>query len=281
MKLSIITVNLNNHEGLRKTIESVSIQQFSDYEYIIIDGNSKDQSVELIKGFEERKSVTNFKWISEDDSGVFQAMNKGIRMACGDYLLFLNSGDFLLDSMALSDVFSKDYGADILCAQCNVTKNGKVQYVSGHIEVHTFRYYYKYSMNHQSTFIKGDLFNKFGMYREDFKFCSDREFFLRTIILNNCSTENIQRVICDYNLEGMSSDEANAQQYLNEVNTIFSNPLLQKFVPDYDLWFREQHEMIPLYWIKSQSYLYQPLLIYYRLICFLVNLKKMIFEPKA
>jgi glycosyltransferase involved in cell wall biosynthesis len=277
MKLSIITVNLNNHKGLAKTIESVAIQEFVDFEYIIVDGNSTDESVGLIKQSAERFLSISFKWISEPDSGVFQAMNKGIKMASGEYLLFLNSGDYLIDSKVFSDVFTNDYHADILCAQCNITKNGKFQYVSGHIDVHTFRYYYKYSINHQSTFIKRELFEKFGIYREDFRFCSDWEFFLRTIILNNCSTVNINRVICDYNLDGMSSDERNTSLCRDEVNLVFSNPLLQKFVPDYDLWYKEREEMAPLFWIESKSYLYRPLIAYYKLACLLSAIKYRLF----
>ncbi len=271
MKLSIITINLNNYNGLLKTIESVAIQKFIDFEYIIVDGNSTDESVGLIKQSAERFLSISFKWISERDSGVFQAMNKGINMATGDYLLFVNSGDFLLDENALSDVFCNDYTADILCAQCNVSKNGNVMYVSGHIDIHTFRYYYKYSMNHQSTFIKRYLFEKFGMYREDLKFCGDWEFFLRTIILNNCSTQNVHRIICDYNLEGISSKEENILLYQEEVNLVLSEPLMQKFVPDYELWFKEREEMIYLKWIKSQHILYRVLVAYYKLAHWIVQ----------
>ena len=95
MKLSIVTVNLNNADGLLKTIESVASQTFTDFEYIIVDGASTDESLNIICQY-ENVPMSHFQWISEPDSGIYQAMNKGIRMAKGEYLLFLNSGDYFV-----------------------------------------------------------------------------------------------------------------------------------------------------------------------------------------
>ena len=117
MKLSIITVNLNNAGGLQKTIESVVTQTWLDFELIIVDGDSTDGSVEVIQQFND-SAIPQFHWVSEPDSGVYQAMNKGIRMAQGEYLLFLNSGDFLVDSNVLSQVFKFGFSADILFGKC-------------------------------------------------------------------------------------------------------------------------------------------------------------------
>src|SRR5438552_2810029 len=108
-QLSIITVNLNNAEGLEKTIQSVIRQQFSDYEYIIIDGASADGSVEVIKKFSDKIS----NWVSEKDSGIYNAMNKGIRLAAGNYLLFLNSGDTLCEN-STARLFQPDLFDDII-----------------------------------------------------------------------------------------------------------------------------------------------------------------------
>ena len=90
-KLSIITINLNNYLGLEKTIKSVICQTFDNYEFIIIDGGSKDLSIDIIKRYENKVTF----WISESDSGIYNAMNKGIRFAKGEFCLFLNSGDYL------------------------------------------------------------------------------------------------------------------------------------------------------------------------------------------
>ena len=96
MKLSIITINYNNAHGLQRTLDSVARQFFADLEYIVVDGNSKDDSLKCLSVFEEKwnagiSRVGTFRWISEPDTGIYNAMNKGIRMAQGDYCLFLNS----------------------------------------------------------------------------------------------------------------------------------------------------------------------------------------------
>jgi len=109
-KLSIITVNLNNAEGLRKTIESVVSQTYTDYEYIIIDGGSTDGCVEIIKQYEDKITY----WVSEPDKGIYNAMNKGILKAKGEYCQFLNSGDWLIKESILHDIFSILPIADII-----------------------------------------------------------------------------------------------------------------------------------------------------------------------
>jgi glycosyltransferase involved in cell wall biosynthesis len=94
MKLSIITINWNNAEGLRKTMKSVLTQSCKEFEYIVVDGGSTDGGVDIIKQYEDSP---NLRWLSEKDNGIYNAMNKGIKMAHGEYLHFLNSGDCLID----------------------------------------------------------------------------------------------------------------------------------------------------------------------------------------
>jgi glycosyltransferase involved in cell wall biosynthesis len=110
LKLSIITVNLNNAAGLRKTIESVRAQTFKDFEHIIIDGDSTDESVAVIKKFEDGFSY----WVSEPDGGIYQGMNKGTRVAKGEYCLYLNSGDYLYNSKVLEKVFKEKFSEDLV-----------------------------------------------------------------------------------------------------------------------------------------------------------------------
>ena len=108
--LSIITINRNNAAGLRKTIESVVSQTYTDFDYIIIDGASTDESVDVIKEYADRITY----WVSEPDTGIYNAMNKGILKANGEYCLFLNSGDWLYDNDVLNDVFSISPTEDIV-----------------------------------------------------------------------------------------------------------------------------------------------------------------------
>src|SRR5690554_603900 len=104
--LSIITVNLNNQKGLQSTIESVISQTYQNFEHIIIDGGSVDNSIEVIKEFESifKLKRKQLKWVSERDKGIYNAMNKGIKIANGDYLIFMNSGDTFFSNNTLETV---------------------------------------------------------------------------------------------------------------------------------------------------------------------------------
>ena len=121
--VSIITVNLNNVEGLKKTLQSVLEQTYKNIDWIIIDGGSSDGSCELIEHYSDSFSY----WVSESDKGIYNAMNKGIRVAKGKYVQFLNSGDCFLDKNVLDDVFSEEHDADILFTDCNLVEDGKVK----------------------------------------------------------------------------------------------------------------------------------------------------------
>ena len=256
-KLSIITVNLNNKIGLQKTIDSIVNQNFSDFEFIIVDGKSNDGSIEIIKQYNHKLT----KWISELDSGIYQAMNKGIRIATGEYLLFLNSGDCLVDKNVLTKIFSTYFTADIVCGKCNIWDNGNIVHTTNPPEFHTFASHFNTSINHQSTFIKRNLFERFGYYREDFKINSDWEFSDRTIILNNCTTQRLDIIITQYNLDGMSSNCINKELAQKEIDEVLTHPILARFVPDYKNWFEEKKKMKMFYWVKSKKILYLPLLL--------------------
>ncbi|MEN8226432.1 MAG: glycosyltransferase family 2 protein, partial [Bacteroidota bacterium] len=191
LKLSIISVCLNNREGLQKTIESVIGQSYNDFEFIIIDGDSDDGSVELIKEHENKIS----KWISEKDTGIYNAMNKGIGLANGEYCLFLNSGDVLSSKEILKEVFTEKHDADIIYGDLIRKKGNKNYRITRYPDKLTLYHFYVPvpSLHHQASFIKRALFEKFGLYREDFKVIADWEFFFRTIILNNCSIKHIMQ----------------------------------------------------------------------------------------
>ena len=124
MRISVITVNFNNKDGLIKTIESVLEQTYKNIEYIIIDGNSTDGSKDVIENIKEHLSYC----VSEKDNGIYDAMNKGIKQATGDYCLFLNSGDFFVTKNVLSQIFfNKTYSNDLLIGrQKFINEKGKI-----------------------------------------------------------------------------------------------------------------------------------------------------------
>ena len=199
--LSIITINRNNANGLDKTIQSVINQSYEDFEYIVIDGNSTDHSIDIIKKY---NSNINY-WVSETDKGIYNAMNKGIAKANGNYVLFLNSGDYLVNSDVLKSVFEKQQTADIIYGNMQIDLgNGKI--TSGKMpDKITFKQMYIDTLWHPVSFIKKTLFDKYGLYNEIYKVVADYDFFFKVIIINNVTTYHINVDIAMYNLNGLSS----------------------------------------------------------------------------
>ena len=186
MKLSIITVNLNNLEGLRITIDSVIGQTFRDFEWIVIDGGSNDGSKELVEKYADRFAF----WVSEPDKGIYNAMNKGIKVAKGEYLLFLNSGDWLFEADTLQKVFNERRCEDVIYGDC-IEADG-----SRHVFPDTLDalFLYRDTLNHQSSFIKAALFTNHP-YAEEYKVASDWEFFLSMLLFENASYHRVDTVV--------------------------------------------------------------------------------------
>lgn len=122
MKLSIITINYDNKEGLLKTILSVVNQINHDYEYIIIDGGSNDGSVDIIKDYADKIDY----WVSSKDKGIYNAMNKGIDVAKGEYCIFMNSGDTFYDSNTLKLCIPCLDGTDVLAGDVSWIQGGEI-----------------------------------------------------------------------------------------------------------------------------------------------------------
>lgn len=204
-KISIITVNYNDKSGLKKTIDSVINQSFKDFEFIVIDGGSTDGSKELLK---ENSALITY-WSSEPDSGIYHAMNKGVRIATGNYLLFLNSGDCLYNNDVLEkanlEIDNKYaiYYADIIYDEIvRQTKRSFPEYL-------TFGFFYEKNLSHQATFIQRNLFEQLFYYNEDYKIASDWELFIYAICKENVSYKHLNFVLTNYDATGISSDTNN------------------------------------------------------------------------
>lgn len=264
MKLSIITINYNNAEGLRKTLASVAAQTFRDFEHIIVDGGSTDESVEIIHQYTDENphtpSTCVVRWISEPDKGIYSAMNKGIeialgkrvvnsfnrselvedknkgiKMASGEYLLFLNSGDYLVDADTLKNVFEDVNDVDIIYGdRINVYEDGSQKKVNYFPDKITGSFMYHSMISHQASFIKSDLFVKYGLYREDLKYASDWEFFLKTFLLYNCTYQHIHQYVVYFDCLGISSVVNNNKEMWEERKRVFAETL-PAFADDYML----------------------------------------------
>ena len=203
--LSIITINYNNRSGLEKTILSVVSQTFKDFEFIIIDGGSKDGSAELLNA---HASTITYS-VSEKDTGIYNAQNKGIKNAIGDYLLFLNSGDFLCDKHVLENVFSRKLDQDIIYGNMLINWGNKAITQGKMPDTITKEHLFKDTLWHPVSFIKKILFDKYGMYNEKYKLVADYDFFFKVIIQHQVSTKHIDVFICEFNMDGQSSKAEN------------------------------------------------------------------------
>ena len=318
MKLSIITINYNNAEGLRKTLASVASQTYANIEHIIVDGASTDGSVDVIKEYENQLNIThptiNLLWSSEPDKGIYNAMNKCIEIALGkrivdtlnrstlcgdknkgnnrselveedhrtpytlhhtpsqsDYIQILNSGDIL----AAPDVTERmvaewnslntkhstlndKIGVPILYGNMLKSYDGKTiinrDTCGGDMYTpESFLYFYKGTLNHDCAYIRRDLFEKYGLYNEEMKICSDWEWYVKAIALGDEKPvyTNIDVTIFDMNgvseSRGKNTDiiKCERREYLEKIlpasilrdYDAFSFPILQyQRLKKYHLW---------------------------------------------
>ena len=217
-QLSIITINRNDAQGLEKTLESIwKKQSFKDFEHIIIDGASTDNSINIIKKYASHLSY----WVSEPDKGIYNAMNKGIIKAKGNYLLFLNSGDWLENDI-LARVFKENFTEDIVYADLYQYHNADDIQISPYPDKLTLPFIYNYSLGHPSTFIKRELFKNM-LYEEKYRIISDWAFFIKQILLFNRTTKHLNFAVSYFNVYGISSDPKSGNLIMQERSDFFKN----------------------------------------------------------
>jgi glycosyltransferase involved in cell wall biosynthesis len=209
--ISVITINYNNAAGLQKTIDSVISQTFQDFEFIVIDGHSSDNSIDIIK---QNKRI-NF-WLSEKDNGIYDAQNKGILNANGNYLLFLNSGDVLANSTVLQKVSAvlsggKSFYYGNLIFEKNLVKENHI--APKEIDMD---FILNSTFWHPCVFIKSDLFKAFGLYNTSFKIVGDYEFFIRCLLKPHVTSEHINEFITEFDGNGISNDTSKIDLQVKE-----------------------------------------------------------------
>lgn len=200
--ISVITINYNNAIGLQKTVDSVISQTYKEIEFIVIDGASTDNSKQIIEN-----NLSNISyWVSEKDNGIYDAQNKGILKAKGDYYLFLNSGDVLADKFVLEKIVpflssnKSFYYGNLLLLKDNKTEK---HLAPKEIELD---FLLNSTFWHPCVFIKSDLFKQFGLYNTSFDICGDYEFFIRCLLKPNVTTQYLNEYITLFDGEGISND---------------------------------------------------------------------------
>lgn len=224
--VSIITVVYNDWEGLKKTIQSVISQTYKNIEYIIVDGGSTDETVDVIKKYQDKIST----WVSELDKGIYDAMNKGIRMATGEWLIFMNAGDVLADSYVIQNIFSKNIPdnisflySDIYCLRSNGDRVlRRMDFNSG-------------TLIHQSIIYRRNLHKEHGFYVvTDSIIISDALFFAR---IPKSEVMKVKTVISVYEGGGVSQQGNWAEQQLFCLDVVFRRRTFWSMISAY-LWKR-------------------------------------------
>lgn len=224
--VSVITINRNNAKGLAPTVESVLQQEHPSLEYLVIDGSSTDSSVDVLTGL-----PPEVKWISEPDKGIYHAMNKGIEMATGEYLLFLNSGDTLIDSQSILRLIQHGDNRDIIYGNILIHYTTEIIEKS-YPDTLSFQYFLNEALPHPATLLRRTLFTEMGLYNEHNSIVSDWEFMMRAICIHRASYKHVDQFISNFYADGISSNPAHKQLLKRERESA-----LQKhfglFLPDY------------------------------------------------
>jgi glycosyltransferase involved in cell wall biosynthesis len=216
MKISIITVCYNSEKTIRKTIESVLSQKYQNIEYIVIDGASKDNTINIINEYKDR--ITNI--ISEKDNGIYDAINKGISISNGDFVGILNSDDIFHDNDTISciaDKFKINIDLESIIGDIVFVKpNGKFHRHYSALNWTPKKFSWGLMPPHPTFYCKRILFEKFGSYRNDFKIAADYELLIRFLLVNKISYEYIPKILVTMSLGGVSTKNLSSNIRINK-----------------------------------------------------------------
>ena len=264
MKLSIITVNYNNAEGLDRTLRSVEMQSCLELEHIIIDGGSSDESIGMIEAYDARIESLRadesggyplVSWVSERDGGIYDAMNKGVRKATGEYLYFLNSGDMLASPTVLQEMIDLLDGTDCVIGRVLLTRNGRGEGQTALLSETDVSMYHMYlhGINHQSALIKRNLLLN-TPYDIAVKMSADWKFFVQAIVLDGASTKFVDLCFAYYDLSGISSD---TQAIIREREGLLETLLPERIARDYQTIAPYYYEIIRVEWLLRHPFWYK------------------------
>jgi len=223
MKLTIVTINYNNATGLKKTMDSVFSQTDTDFEYIIVDGASTDTSISIIKEY-EHSNIQHFHWISEPDKGIYNAMNKGIQQATGEYIYFLNSGDWFADTKVVENIFSAPRKGDVLYGNYYYVTDTKSTLYT-YPKTLTNGWFYAGGLCHQAVFVKTEQQKK-HLFEEKYRFVADWKVLFTLFVFEKKQFEYLNFPISYYTLDGFSSKPENIDALNKERLAIFKELVL-------------------------------------------------------
>ena len=217
MKISIITVVYNNKETIKDAIDSVLNQTYKDIEYIIVDGASSDGTVDIVKNYGDKIS----KFVSESDNGLYDAMNKGIALATGDVVGILNSDDFYIDDKVIQKVMKvfeekqcESMFADLVFVKPNDLEKTVRYYDSS--KFHPSKFAYGWMPAHPTFFVKREVYERYGVFKTDYKIASDYEILVRLLKKYELSYFYLNEVIIKMRMGGISTSGLKSNYILNK-----------------------------------------------------------------
>ena len=246
MRLSIITINRNNATGLEKTMQSVAAQTYKELEYIVIDGASTDGSVEVIKKL--APGFVHLKWVSEPDAGIYNAMNKGIRMASGEYIQILNSADALASDVVTEKMLAalEEKGKPSILygnmIKCFPDGRKVVDKCFAGQEI-TMLGMYTGTLNHDPVYIRRELFEKYGYYDETLKIVSDWKWYLQAIILGGERPQYVDIDVTLFDMTGISESEGSRAKIKEERKKVLEQLVPAPYLRDYERYADDIHLM--------------------------------------
>jgi glycosyltransferase involved in cell wall biosynthesis len=217
--ISVITVCYNAENNLERTILSVLNQTYSNIEYIIIDGGSTDGTIDLIKKYADKITY----WQSETDKGIYDAMNKGIQKATGEWINFMNAGDLFSSTTILQQM------SDAIKPRTRILRGNiiriypkfKVKSVGVTTQEPDLMDMFDNTFHHQACLIQNSLFREFGLYSTDYRLCSDWKFFFDCVVLHNVKSQYVDLTVAHFKMDGTSSN--NSILYKKEQESYLKN----------------------------------------------------------
>lgn len=234
MKISIITVVWNNATTIKDAIDSVLNQTYKNIEFIVVDGASTDGTVEIIKSYGNQIS----KFVSEKDKGLYDAMNKGIKLATGDVVGILNSDDFYIDEFVIEKVINEfeSKKVDSVYADLVFVKPENIDKIVRYYDSSYFnpsKFAYGWMPAHPTFFVKKEVYEKYGVFKTDYKIAADYEILTRFLAKNKISYSYIKESIVKMRMGGASTSGLKSNYILNKEiirackeNDIYTNWLM-------------------------------------------------------
>jgi hypothetical protein len=221
--LSVITICKNIRDGIKDTCQSIANQTFGDFEWIVVDGASVDGTLDILDKY--RKYMNHF--VSEPDGGIYEAANKGIGLARGEYLLFLHGGDYLCGADVLKNIFGAGMYGDVVYGGEYFlrTEDGELVPRPDLPDPECLDLPFFYHVNvlyHQSTFIRKDLFRRFGLYNEDYRLVSDWEKWI-IFLVNGCEFRKIPDFVSVFRQNGFTFNPNSRQLFDREIASVRYN----------------------------------------------------------